>query len=324
MGPMSRRHRSPRPAVVADEVPVVGQREPCPCGSGKRYKNCHGRAARSESSRRVARPFEGLPAEADLVAMREIVPSATATYALAQQGEGDARTQSAEVTVCTVLPFGAAALVREDGQILLALQTPTSSGDASRDVAAALVKALAAEPNSSIRLDGLPGDGPRLQDLLALDTEPEVVVHDSFDYWAGSDGEDAMQQYIEQAGSSAIPTRRLRSVQAAYLSTMGDVSYLRWVMATDEETLLQGLARLRTAREDGLGGDTKLLGAFRADGLLVPVWEVPTDVDADDLEQPTVELADRLAAAMRVDVPLTPQERTTRAALVNRQITLTR
>ena len=29
------------------EAPVakVGRNEPCPCGSGKKYKNCHGRLA---------------------------------------------------------------------------------------------------------------------------------------------------------------------------------------------------------------------------------------------------------------------------------------
>jgi preprotein translocase subunit SecA len=26
-------------------VPKVGRNEPCPCGSGKKYKNCHGRLA---------------------------------------------------------------------------------------------------------------------------------------------------------------------------------------------------------------------------------------------------------------------------------------
>jgi preprotein translocase subunit SecA len=29
----------------ADTVPKVGRNEPCPCGSGKKYKNCHGRLA---------------------------------------------------------------------------------------------------------------------------------------------------------------------------------------------------------------------------------------------------------------------------------------
>jgi preprotein translocase subunit SecA len=26
-------------------VPKVGRNEPCPCGSGKKYKHCHGRLA---------------------------------------------------------------------------------------------------------------------------------------------------------------------------------------------------------------------------------------------------------------------------------------
>ena len=30
-------------AIPADEVPRVGRNDPCPCGSGKKYKNCHGR-----------------------------------------------------------------------------------------------------------------------------------------------------------------------------------------------------------------------------------------------------------------------------------------
>ena len=30
-------------ATLADEVPKVGRNDPCPCGSGKKYKQCHGR-----------------------------------------------------------------------------------------------------------------------------------------------------------------------------------------------------------------------------------------------------------------------------------------
>jgi preprotein translocase subunit SecA len=33
------------PATVADAVPRVGRNDPCPCGSGKKYKHCHGRLA---------------------------------------------------------------------------------------------------------------------------------------------------------------------------------------------------------------------------------------------------------------------------------------
>ncbi|MBK1615195.1 preprotein translocase subunit SecA [Rubrivivax gelatinosus] len=32
-------------ATAVDEVPRVGRNDPCPCGSGKKYKNCHGRLA---------------------------------------------------------------------------------------------------------------------------------------------------------------------------------------------------------------------------------------------------------------------------------------
>ena len=34
--------RVPRPATVKREAPKVGRNDPCPCGSGKKYKNCHG------------------------------------------------------------------------------------------------------------------------------------------------------------------------------------------------------------------------------------------------------------------------------------------
>ncbi|MCK6434689.1 MAG: SEC-C domain-containing protein, partial [Aquabacterium sp.] len=33
------------PATVAAQVPRVGRNDPCPCGSGKKYKACHGRLA---------------------------------------------------------------------------------------------------------------------------------------------------------------------------------------------------------------------------------------------------------------------------------------
>jgi preprotein translocase subunit SecA len=32
-------------ATAVAEVPKVGRNDPCPCGSGKKYKQCHGRLA---------------------------------------------------------------------------------------------------------------------------------------------------------------------------------------------------------------------------------------------------------------------------------------
>lgn len=320
---MSRRRKQPRRSTSTEAVPSVAPREPCPCGSGKRYKNCHGRQARAQALARVTRPFEGLAGETDLVAMREVVPAATAGLTLAAEVASDAPTT--DVRVCTVLPLGAAGLVHSDGSVLVALQTTTSSGDASRDVAAALTLALEADPGSAVRLPGLPGPGPRLQDLLDPNAELQVRLHEGFDFWAGNGAaaDPEVAASLEQANEAAVPTVRLASVTSAYYSDMGDVRYLRWVRPESEPRLLDALSRLRAAAADDLGPGTRLLGTFRADGLLVPVWELPNDRMADDLEDPAVGFDNRLTDALQSSEPLTAAERNARAALTNRQITLT-
>jgi preprotein translocase subunit SecA len=34
-----------RPTVKHDRSKEVGRNDPCPCGSGKKFKQCHGRSA---------------------------------------------------------------------------------------------------------------------------------------------------------------------------------------------------------------------------------------------------------------------------------------
>ena len=36
-------HESPNEPRAKQQVPKVGRNDPCPCGSGKKYKHCHGR-----------------------------------------------------------------------------------------------------------------------------------------------------------------------------------------------------------------------------------------------------------------------------------------
>src|SRR5690242_21535047 len=115
----------------------VGPREPCPCGSGRRYKACHGSPGGAPAAW-SARPFAGLPGECDLIAMREFVPAATAPLRL----KGADR----EVLLCTLLPGAAPALVRESGAIWLGLQVQHAYGDPSRDLGAVLEAALDSEP----------------------------------------------------------------------------------------------------------------------------------------------------------------------------------
>jgi len=37
-GPQERR----KPSTMKRDAPKVGRNDPCPCGSGKKYKKCHG------------------------------------------------------------------------------------------------------------------------------------------------------------------------------------------------------------------------------------------------------------------------------------------
>lgn len=300
------------------EIPVVGLREPCPCGSGKRYKACHGKARNRESVAHVSRPFEGLASECDWVAFREIVPAATAPLSLR---DGTDR----RVILTTVLPLAWPALVRDNGDIYLALQVTTGSGDPSRDAADALLRALESEPGAPIPPVGLPGPGPRLQDLVA-DAPLEVTIHDDFDYWMADEASaDApgVRDSLERANSKVMPTVRLQSVDAAYWVQMGDKVFLRWVRPEPEERLLDALARLHAAGGSALVGvPSRFVGSFRADGLLVPVWELTEGTNAADTEAAAVEFGERLTAALAITEPLTSDERRARAGLQNRQITL--
>ncbi len=302
---------------MSEEIPVVGMREPCPCGSGKRYKACHGKAASRAATRQVRRPFEGLPSECDWVAFREIVPAATAPIALK---DGADRT----VTLTTVLPLAWPALVRDTGEVFLALQTTTGSGDPSRDAAEALLRALDAEPGTPIPPMGLPGDGPRLQDVLAP-VPLEVTVHSDFDYWMaqGAEADAQVRDSLERANSRVMPTVRLSSVEAAYWVDMGEKVFLRWVLPEDEERLLDAFARLRARGDDALQGiPSRFVGSFRADGLLVPVWELPERTEAGALEGAAVAYRALLDATLADSAPLTSAERSARAGLQTRQITL--
>lgn len=296
---------------------MVGLREPCPCGSGRRYKACHGRDSAHAEATLVARPFAGLPGECDWVAMREVVPAATAALTLRPE-YADGR----DVSLATVLPLAWPALVRAGGAVVLGLQTRTGSGDASRDVAAALLAALDTEPGNPVAA-GRVGPGPRLQDVLDPTTRLGVEVHDGFDFWLeGAEMTDEVRESMDRANASLVPTRRLASVDAAYWCRIGQKEHLRWVLPHDEEPLLDAFARLHAAGEDGLGENTRLIGSFRACGVLVPVWDLAPGTEAEAVEEPAAAWSARLEQALADSAPLTSAQRRARAGLTNRQVTL--
>jgi hypothetical protein len=251
------------------------------------------------------------------VALRELVPSATAPLPL----KGTDRV----VTLATLLPMALPAIVRADGRVLLGLQVHARSGDVSRDVAAVLQQALAAEPGTMVSSTGLPGPGPRLQDLLDPAVPLDVTVHPDFGFWLeGSTSEDPeVAASMERANSAVVPTVRLSVAPgAAYWCRIGSKAHLRWGVPYEEDALLDALARLGASEQLTLGEGTKYAGAFRAHGLMVPVWDVPAETPAADWAAPSAAFQERLEAALQLTEPLTSDERRSRAGLLSRQVTL--
>ncbi len=337
---MSSRRRGPAAATstldpdVPIEAPRGGLRAPCPCGSGKRYKQCHGRARTGASF--VPRPFEGLPAETDWVAFREIVPAATMRCRT---------TDGVEVVFATVLPVAWPALRRADGSVFVGIQAADASSDASRDLAAAMDAALAAEAPGPVTHVDARRSTARLQDRLDLDVAPEVEVHAGFDFWLdgvldtdpGEAGDPAdplsalapqVRASLERANEAVVPTERLTSAPSAYWAQIGDKTHLRWIIDTPEDDFLDALARLHVGRDaDGsplstLGQGSRFAGFFRAYGLVVPVWDLADDATAEATEEPLTAFVERFQAALAETGPLDPDARRARAGLNSRQVTL--
>jgi hypothetical protein len=295
-----------------------------PSGPGR------GRPAEGPSRKRLARearaatfvrrPFAGRADETDLVALREVVPSATAALRLRDPAYADRA-----VTLGTVLPAAWPALVRTDGSVVLALQTAVRSGDLGRDLGQALLAALAAEPGTGVT--GLPepeSETPRFDELVAADPV-EVTVHPGFEWWLGDTGGDLAAEVaasLETANASVVPTARLQGVAAAYWCRIGERCHLRWALPEDEDPLLDALGRLHVAGGLGLGSETRWVGAFRAHGLVIPVWDLPGNVEADEVEGPAAEFRGRLDAVLADPRPLTADERRARAGVASRQLTL--
>ena len=301
-------------AAPAGENP----RRPCPCGSGKRWKACHG----AGDDVIVTRPFVGLAAECDLVALRELLPSATAPLPLATPLD-------VPVTVASVLPGACAALVRPDGEIWLGMQVQTRSGDLSVDLARALAWARTAAPGSSLPVVG-PGTGEfaRLQDVLDPEArarhhraprlrlvarvrrrraEPRGRRHPR----AGQQGRDA-----HRAGRGAgglLGRHRHQGASALGSARAGGRAGRGARPAAGPRRAHAGLGRQP---------DSRYAGSFRAHGLLVPVWDLDRELHPKEWAAPVTEFAARLERALADAAPLTDAEHRARDALAGKQVTL--
>jgi hypothetical protein len=269
----------------------------------------------------VGRPFEGLADETEWIAMRELVPAASAPLRL--KPEIISEYGDRPVTLSTVLPMAWPAMTRQDGRVFVGLQRHVQSGDVSRDLAVAILRALQTDPGDTVSVPALPGEGQRLQDILD-DGPLDITMHEGFEYWLDAEqAEDAtVKASLERANASIYPTARLAAAHAAYWCRVPDKAHVRWVLPDQEDGALDALARLSASGDLLLGGDTKFAGMFRAHGLLVPVWDVPGEPEAADWEAPLADFAKRYGDTLGETAPLDAAARRAKQGLVGRQLTL--
>lgn len=277
----------------------------------------------------VDRPFEGLTIERELVAMRELIPCAVLT-ASTNKANG-----AVDFDFVTLLPDGAPAMVREDGRILVGLQTRFNSPDLSHDLGGALKAAIAMEDAGEtgvVKFD-VRDPAPRLQDVLAPDLigEPTdegdssspMEIREDFEYWFNPEEEldDDMTLALQQNREDMVPTEAIPGVNGMYWCAMNN-NFVRYVTKISEGPLFTALARLQACGDAKMGEGSKFVGAFRACGIAIPVFQVDPSLSAEDLASPALALEEALAKALADESPLTDEERRARAGLVSRQVTI--
>ena len=266
----------------------------------------------------VLRPFEGLPNERDLVAMRQLIPAATmAAKTTAEYGAVD-------VEIATILPMAWPAVRRTDGSVTVGIQAGYPGGDLSRGIGQAIKQALALEPGNPITTVTLDDEAPRLQEILDLDGDFTITVHDTFEFWLDPSAERTpeIESSIQQANDSIMPTRPVEGLEHAYWVDAGPKEHLRWVLEAGEEKVIDAVTRLHARRESGIGEGTKFVGSFRAEGLAVPVWDLPKGFGVEGVEAEAEEFRARFIEALEAEEPLTALERRARGGIVARQVTL--
>ena len=290
----------------------------------KRVKTPRGRSTTTGGEKRqkvrdvfVGRPFQGLVDEPEWIALRELVPAASAPLKLAPalvERYGDR-----PVTLATVLPMAWPAMTKPDGRVLIGLQRHVQSGDVSRDLSVALLRALETPPGQTVGVPALPGEGPRLQDVLE-NAPLDVTVHSGFEFWLDDDAGDNpnVRASLERANASIFPTVRLAAAPAMYWCRVSDRAHVRLVLGDDEDRALDALSRLSAGGGLLLGDGTKFAGMFRAHGLVAPVWDLPAAPEAEQWEVAVAEFTKRYAEARAVEEPLSPAERRSRQGLIGR------
>lgn len=297
------------------------ENEALPEGMSRRQAKLAARAAEREALQKDPRPYKGLAAEADLVALQEFVPSATATLDVS----------GTPVTLATVLPGAGAALVRsaeEGGERVVALQVQSHSVNPGRDLAYALNWALNAEQGASLGSTAADGSQPELSTLIGADAELDITAHDNFNWWFPSGmTSPQIQEALSRANSAVIPSSHISAPDLPgsiwWVNPGGGKAHIRWVRVEDDErALLDALARIAARGELTLGEGTKFAGTFRTHGLIVPVFDLDPEVPADSYADALTQLNDAILKEYSNDSQLTSDERKQLENIKSRQVTI--
>ena len=232
------------------------------------------------------------------MALRELVPAATAKLRT---------TDGRDVTLASVLPGGTPALVRANGEILLGVQMQASSDDVSRDLGTALAAALEAPAGAPV--DPGPDRRRRIgRPAAAGAARPGRAVRGRRPRRLRRSGWRAPTPVRRRWPGSSTPTRRScrpcgcpdwrpptgcgRAASAPTCAGCGPSPRrscsTRWPGSRASEQIL-------------LGEGTRYAGAFRALGLVVPVWDLPADTPAEDWVEPGDGVPDPPRAGARRD-----------------------
>lgn len=302
MGKKSKRGTGPRP------------------GSNRAERIAERRARAEQSGAPAPRPFAGLAAECDLVALQSFVPSAIAELPVASDGR--------RMRLVTVLPGAVPAEVRDAGGDVLgtvALQYQPEPDDLGTALAGAIAWASTAQAGAVLqRADDAPA--AVLTDVLDPAAKLDITVHDNFDWWIadGAETNPQLEQVIAQSREAIMPTARIAvdAPGAAWWVDAGDRAHLRWVRPESEDEMMAALARLSAAGELTLGDGSKFAGSFRTHGLLVPVFDLDNDMHPDEWQAPAAAFATRLTDALADSSELTAAQRRSRDGIRGRQVTL--
>ncbi len=275
----------------------------------------------------VERPFEGIRFERELVAMKELIPCGTLGAKTNKANGG------VEFDFVTLLPDGVPAMVRSDGHILVGLQTRFNSGDLSHDLGGALLRAIQmadAGEDGVVAFD-VRDPAPRIQELLdeeflgeaALEDPSPLEITDNFSYWFDPDETQDAETLaaLEQNSEDMVPTEEVPGAPGMYWCEMNN-NFVRYVTDVPEDELFTALARVQSAGNATLGEDSKFVGAFRACGIAIPVFQVNPALSASDLAADGKAFQKNLEEALDADGPLTDEQRRIRSGLVSRQVTI--